>query len=388
MRARLMHLVLALLPPVLSAQAQAADCASPSRYAFSFSSRPTTQLGYGSAYTYTATRPAGGSVNFSVALNASDLSSTSVGGETMPRITSLVSGNTSVRHLVFGGTFSGRTSSITGTSRVIVVTFTFPNPVVSFSMTADDIDYAANQFRDWVAITGSNGSATFTPSMTTPWGNNNAGTSTASGSSIAFGPRSATPALANASQLAGTGTSDIGTSTGRFTLNFAQPVTTISLRYGNFPGESTTGQQGMGISDIAFCEMARATFAKTSEPVAGPLGAYDTPGNDVIYTLTVTNPTGTTIDAGSIVLNDILPANMIFRNAPFDTTTSLPVKLLTPGGLSLGASSLVYRQWGGTAFGYVPASGYDQQVAELRIAPSGELAANASAVFQFRAQIK
>jgi len=379
--------ILPLLLLSISGTASAASCSGANEFAFSFSSRPTTQLAYGSTYTYTATRSAGGNVNFSVALTAANLSNASVGGETLPRITTLMSGG-ATRHLTFGGTFAGRTASITGTSRIITVTFNFPTPIVSFSLTADDIDYGVNQFRDWVAITGTNGTTTYTPTMTTPWGNNNIGTSTATGSSIAFGTRTAAPALTSASQMVGTGTSDIGTSTGRFTTEFAQPVTRVTLRYGNYPGESPTGQQAMGISDIAFCEMPDLAFAKTSAPVNGTLGGYNVPGNDVVYSLTITNATGTTVDAGSIVLNDVLPANVSFRNLAFDGTTSLPVKLVNSGGLTLAPTSLAYRQNGGLPFTYVPASGYDPQVAEVRITPGGELAPNSSAVFQFRAQVK
>lgn len=376
--------VLVLSAPTSGA---AATCSGANEYAFAFSSRPTTQLAYGSNYTYTASRTAGGSVNFTVGLTAANLSSTTVGGETMPRITTLMSGGTT-RHLTFGGTFTGRTTSITGTSRVIVVTFTFPSPIVSFALTADDIDYGANQFRDWIAITGANGSSTYTPTMTTPWGNNNGGTSTATGSSIAFGTRTAAPALTSASQMAGVSTSDIGTSAGRFTAEFAQPVTSVTVRYGNYPGESTTGQQAMGISDISFCELPELAFAKSSTPVTGTLGAFALPGNDVIYTLTVTNPSGTSVDAGSIILNDVLPANVTFRNEAFDGTTSLPVKLSTSGGLTMAAGSIAYRQSGGSAFSYAPSAGYDAQVAELRITPGGELAPFSSAVFVFRAQVK
>ncbi|MCX7283473.1 MAG: hypothetical protein NTX28_05405 [Novosphingobium sp.] len=384
-------IVPALVYPALcvlaGGNARAAGCSAANQYTFAYTNQATTQLAYATNYTYTATRTAGGSANFTVRMTAADLTGTTVGGETMPRITTLMSGGTA-RHLTFGGTFSGRTASITGTTRVIVVTFTFATPVVSFTMTADDIDYGANQFRDWVSITGSNGAATYTPTMTTQWGNNNSGTSTATGSSIAFGVRTAAPALTTSAQMAGTATSDIGTAAGRFTLDFPQPVTSVTLRYGNYPGETTTGQQGMGISNIGFCEMPAVTFGKSSAPVTGETGAFNVPGNDVIYTLTVTNPTGTTLDAGSIVLADTLPANVTFRNLAFDGTTSLPVKLVNSAGLTLSATSISYRQNGGTALTYTPVSGYDAQVAALQITPGGELAANSSAVFQFRAQVK
>lgn len=374
----------------ITGTAHAATCTGANQYTFSFTNQPTTQLSYGSTYTYTATRTAGGSRSFSIALASNGLNSTTVGGQTMPRISNLIT-NGSAQHLLLGGIFSGRTTSITGTTRVITATFTFAVPVVAFTMDADDIDFGANQFRDWLNITGSDGSSTYTPDLTTPWGNNNAGTSTTGNSSIAFGVRTSAPSLTTSSQMAGIGPSDIGTTTGRFTATFPQPVTSITLKYGNYPytsGENTTGQQAMGIGDITFCEMPGVTFAKTSAPVSGTLGAFNLPGNDVIYTLTVTNPTGTTIDAGSIVLNDLLPSNMTFRNTAYDGTTTLPVKLGSSGGLTLSAAGISYRQSGGSAFTYTPASGYDPQVAEIRISPGGELAANSTATFLFRTQVK
>lgn len=134
--------------------------------------------------------------------------------------------------------------------------------------------------------------------------------------------------------------------------------------------------------------MARAIFSKTSAPSVEAGGGFNTPGNDVIYTLTITNPTGTTIDAGSVVLNDLLPDNVVFRNSPFDGATSSPIKLASSGGLSLAGSSISYRQSGSASFTYTPSAGYDNQVAEIRITPGGELAANSSAVFQFKAQVE
>lgn len=380
---------LALL--AIGAPVRAATCDAANKYAFAFSSQSAATLSYGSTYSYTATRSAGGSQGFTVTITQNGLSNTTAGGEQMPAISTLVTGATATqRDLVIGGTLSGRTANITGSTRVMTVTFTFAQPVVSFTMTGHDIDFSSNQFRDWVHVSGANGTSSYVPAMATPWGNNNSGTSTAAGSSIAMGSRTSTPVLSNTSQMAGVSASGNNSDDGTFTASFAQPVRTITLKYGNFAytgGESSTGQQAMGIGSIGFCQMPSITMAKTSAPDTGTLGAFNLPGNDVVYTITLTNPTGTSIDAGSIVLTDMLPAGMTFRNTAFDGTTSAPLKLATSGGLTLSGANITYRQSGSASFGYTPASGYDPQVAEIRIAPGGQLNANSSATFQFRAGV-
>lgn len=371
--------------------AQAATCDAANQYNFSFSSQAAATLAYGSTYTYTATRSAGGSQSFTVSPTQNGLTSTFAGGEQLPAITTLVTGPSATqRDLVIGGILSGRTSNITSNTRVMTVTFTFAQPVVSFSLTGHDIDFASNQFRDWVNVSGANGPVSYVPGLVTPWGNNNAGTSTNPSSSIAMGPRSTTPVLANASQMAGVSESGNNSDTGTFTASFAQPVTSVTVKYGNFAytsGESSTGQQAMGISGISFCQMPSVTMTKTSTPDTGSLGAFNIPGNDVIYSITVTNTSGTSVDANSIIVTDLLPTGVTFRNAPFDGTTTGPVKLAASGGLTFTGSNLTFRQSSSPSFGYTPASGYDAQVGEIRIAPGGQLDANSSATFQFKARV-
>lgn len=384
--------VLAGLWATYSHSAAAATCDAASLFSFSYSDQAAATLSYGSTYNYTATNGAGTTRPFSVQITQNGMSSTQAGGVQMPAISTLVTGpDATKRNLVVGGTFTGRTSSMAGTTRVAIVTFNFATPIHSFSITAHDVDFANNQFRDWVQVSGSNGTTTYTPVLTTPWGTGNTGSSpsTNANSSVTVGPTS-TPLNLTSSQLGGNATSGNNSNAGTFTASFAQPVTSVTFKYGNYPltgTETSTGQQAIGIAGISFCPMPVISLAKTSAPATGALGAFNIPDNDIIYTITVTNSGASSTDTTSIVISDVLQANTTFRNQAFDGTTSLPVKLNGPAGISLDAANVTYRKAGTSTFNYIPTSGYDPQIVELRIVPTGELGADSSFSVQFRAKV-
>lgn len=369
-----------------------ASCAAAAQYNFLFSNQPATTLAYGSTYTYTASTSGGLTTNFTMKPAQNGLTSTVVASTTLPAIDTLVTGTDATkRDLVIGGTFSGRTADITSATRVITVTFTFTQPVRDFTLSAHDIDFGSNQFRDWLMITGTSATGTYNPSIVTPWGTSNAtgGTRSNASSSVMLGT-STTPLNLTVAQVAGIGASDPNSNDGTITASFAQPVTSVTLRYGNAPysaGENTTGQQATGISGISFCPMPNITVAKTSAPVAGTLGAYNLPGNDLTYTLTVTNSGASPVDAGTINLIDMLPANTLFRNTVI--SGGLPFSI-APGasGITLAAGAASYSNNGGSTWAYTPASGYDAAVNALKIVPSGTMAANSSFAISFVSQIK
>lgn len=386
--AALLPAALALVVPV----AARADCDSANRFVFNYSSRPAATLSYGQTYNYTATSGAGATRAFSVSITQNGLSSTQAAGVQLPLIGSLVSGASNANDFVFGGVFSGRTSSLSGNTRVITMTVTFAQPVRDFALVAHDVDYTADQFRDWVQVTGSDDTSTYTPVLSTPWGNGNGSgqSRTASGSSLMSGA-SSSPLTLLASEVGGTSSSDNNSDTGTVNVSFAEPVTTITFKYGNYPytsRERSTGQQAIGIAGFSFCPMPSISVTKTSAPANGTYGAYNIPGNDVIYTLTVANSGGSPIDAGTIVLTDALPANTVFRNSAFDGTTSLPIKVVSSGGTTIAAANIAYSQAGSSSFSYTPAAGYDAQVGGIRIIPAGELAANSTLSVQFRARVQ
>ncbi|MFM6933724.1 MAG: hypothetical protein ACKOUT_15955 [Novosphingobium sp.] len=365
----------------LASPAWAASCDAANSYGFAFASQTVSTLSYGTTYNYTATSGAGATRSFSMVLAQNGLSNTSVNGNVLPAIATLVSGSDITKNdLVIGGVFSGRTASITSSTRVITTTFTFAAPIRELALTVHDIDFTSNQYRDWLSVTGANGASTYT-------------------ANVALGPAATaaevgpgtTPFSVPAGQAVGTGASGNNSEDGTLIASFAAPVTSVTIRYGNYPltgSETTTGQQAMGIAGISFCPMPSVSLAKTSAPATGTYGAFNVPDNDVIYTLTVTNSGGSTVDAGTIVLNDVMPANVTFKNVAFDGTTALPVKLTGSAGVTLSASDISYRQSGSGTFGYSPASGYDPLLAELKITPQGTMAANSTFSVQFKAKIK
>ena len=383
--------LIALLALVAPASAMA-TCPAANQYGFAYADQAAATLSYGASYGYTATTPGGASRAFTVAIAQNGMSSTQVNGAQMPAIGTLITGADATRRdLVLGGTFSARTVTLGSGTRVVTVTFTFAQPIRDFAVTLHDIDFTANQYRDWVQFTGANGAASYTPVLSASWGNGNASgvPRTASGSSVTFGPV-ATPAVVAANEAAGVSASGNNSDTGIVSASFAQPVTSVTLRYGNAPlsaGETTTGQQAIGIAGISFCPMPDVTVAKTSAPVAGSLGAYNLPGSEVVYTLTVTNNGGSPVDAGSIVLTDVLPATVDFRNTTQDAGTPFAIAAGS-SGMTLTAGSPAYSNDGGATWSYTPASGYDATVRAIRVTPSGQMAANSSFAISFVARVK
>jgi uncharacterized repeat protein (TIGR01451 family) len=377
--------LLAMLALAGAAPALAATtCDNSNLYSFDFGSQATTQLAYGSTYSYTATNGAAATRSFSVNFTQNGLSSTSAGGFVMPRIdNSVLMTPANGRVLTIGGTFSARTPSITGSTRVITTTFTFAVPVRELSILAHDIDFASNQFRDWLYISGSDGTSTFTDPVLT----------LNASPTLRVGPGGTPSLLAN--EAMGTGANANNAANGNISILFNQPVTSVTLRYGNYPlgtGEAVTGQQAMGISTLSFCPVPNVAVTKSSTP-------YDTtgttrfavPGADMIYALTVTNSGGSTVDVNSLVLTDVLPANVTFYNGDFNSGSPGMGPFDVIAGTStvtLPSAGRAYSNTGGATYVYAPAAGYDPAVNAIRLTPSGTMAANSSFTIRFRARVK
>lgn len=368
-----------------------AACDAANTYSFNFSSQAVQTLAYNTTYTYTATNGLGATRTFTVRMTQNGLASQQAAGVQLPAISTLVTGaNSALEDLVIGGILSSRTANIAGSTRLMKVVFGFSQPIRDFSMTLHDVDYANNQFRDWAWIDGVRNASAYPPSMVSPFGNGNTPPqpATNANSSIRFG-QTATGLTYREAQ--GVDESGNNSNDGTMSASFEEPIDTVTFNYGNYPlqaGESQTGQQAVGIAGITFCPLPVVAVTKTSQAVSGTLGAFNTPSNDVIYTLTVNNTGGSPVDASTLQLGDVLPANVEFRNQAFDGTTTLPVKLVTAGGTTLAAANILYSQTGNAGFTYTPASGYDPLVDEIRITPQGQLAANSQLVLQFRARIK
>jgi hypothetical protein len=390
---RRIHLACTILAALWGAPA-AASCGASNTYAFSFSNQTSATLNYATTYTYTATATGGASQNFTTSFTTNGLSSSQVGGVQMPAITNTLTTGTGGKTLMIGGQFSGRTTSISGATRVILTTFTFATPIRDLSIQVHDIDFTSNQYRDWLMVTGANGASTYTPVMTTPFGTNNTTGGTSGNSALTLGP-TGTPYNLTAQQAVGTGASaNTNSNFGDIAISFAQPVTSVTIRYGNYPftgNENTTGQQAFGISAISFCPMPVIAMTKSSAPLATTgVARLDVPGADVVYTITVSNNGGSPVDAASLILLDTLPAQASFYNGDFDTSQAgTDPFLLTAGtsGVTLAAANVTYSNNGST-YTYTPASGYDANVKGVRFAPQGVMAANSSFTIKYRVQVK
>jgi hypothetical protein len=370
-----------------------AVCPVANQYNFTFATQAAATLNYANSYTYTGTSTALGNQNFTVDWITNGLSSSVVGGAQMPAISNLVTDGVAARNLVIGAIFTGRTANVAVNNRVVVTRLTFATPIRDLTVQVNDVDFTANQFRDWLHVNGINGASNYNPALVTPHGNNNiGGPLTNANSSMTLGPTT-TPFPVTVRQALGTGASGNNANTGTVTASFAQPVTQVEIRYGNYPDGGATGQQAIGIQAIGWCPMPGIAMTKSQAPFASLItdpNRFNIPGSDSVYSLTVTNTNSSPVDAASLVLTDLLPTAMTFYNGDIDDAGPLTANFeFVPGlsGLTLGAGNITYSNNNGSTYAYGPAAGYDAAVDAVRINPQGTMAANSSFTVRFRTRI-
>lgn len=300
--------------------------------------------------------------------------------------------------LSVGTRFDTFQSNISSNIDVLVTNFAFSTPVRDIQFTVLDIDYAASAFRDWLKITGAGPGGTFIPTISSPYGRNNVSNpgQTLPGV-VVIGPYTSSAPNAANSEVVGNGNSNSNQNYGNISVSFAQPVTSVQLRYANGPAayiSGTPNKQAISIHDISFCPMPNLALAKSATPLvsaAGDPARFNAPGSDVLYTLTVSNTGGSPVDPNTIVLDDALPTKVLFFNGDIDGAGPLTTNfefVAGSSGLTLGTGNLAYSNNGGSSFSYSPVSGYDTAVNAVRLRPQGMMAANSSFTVRFRAQIK
>jgi uncharacterized repeat protein (TIGR01451 family) len=144
---------------------------------------------------------------------------------------------------------------------------------------------------------------------------------------------------------------------------------------------------------IALLEITK-TSSVISDPVNGTSNPKLIPGAVVEYVITVRNVGAGTVDASSIVLLDVMPAEMAFAvGTPVTFTNGTPASGLN----TFNAATMVrFTQAAGGAapYTYTPTGSYDANVRGIRIAPTGTMAAATSATnrpsftVRFRAQVR
>lgn len=378
--------------------AASAGCPANSRFSFSFTGIATQSLSYGSSYTLTATNALGQTRTVTLSFTTNGLSSTAVNGFTMPEISNFMNdGGTTNNNLIVGGVFSGRTTDVSSVTRVVATRFTFASPVHDFAIQVNDVDYNADQYRDWLQINAVNGASSYIPSITTPHGNNNTtlGPHAATNSTALIGSTTS-PLTLTVKQAGGTSTSANNANSGTVNVAVAEPILQAEVRYGNYPytsGETQTGQQAIGIQSFSFCPMPAIGVTKVSTPLVTSTTSpdrFNIPGAEVVYSITISNTEGATVDLNSILISDLLPSQLTFRNSDFDDGGPLTTSFeFNPGtsGLSLAAADIAYSNNGGASYAYSPTSGYDASVRAVRFNPKGSMAANSSFTVKFRARI-
>jgi hypothetical protein len=381
---------------VLATQGTAAfaGCPAANQYNFNFSSQTAATLSYASSYNYTATSTALGSQNFTVSFAAPTGFNATTGLGTLPKISTDVNGGAG-NALVMGGIMAARTVDIGTATNVLVTTLTLPTQIRDITFTLHDIDYLNTQFRDWIRIVGISGAGTYVPAIVTPWTMaNNTGPYTNASSSLKLGAQAA-PIAVGANEAVGVGASGNNSTTGNLTASFSQPVTSVQIRYGNYPlqaGDSTTGQQFYSISSVSWCPMPSLTVLKSSTSVVTTPtdpNRFNIPLADSYYSITVSNSNSSPVDANSIIMNDLLPSQMTFFNGDIDGAGPLTGNFeFIPGtsGLTLAASDITYLDSVGAVIP-TPAAGYTIAVKTLRWIPQGTMAPNSSFTVRFRSRI-
>jgi uncharacterized repeat protein (TIGR01451 family) len=117
-----------------------------------------------------------------------------------------------------------------------------------------------------------------------------------------------------------------------------------------------------------------------SDPVNGAVNPRQIPGSIQRYRVTVTNTGPGTVDASTLVIADVIPANSDLVVAGGDAVQFVDGSV--PSGLTFSyATNVTFSsQPGGTPpYNYVPAppdaNGVDPNVRGLRVAPGGAMAA-------------
>ena len=391
---------------LLPATAQA-SCNSQNSFKLDWDTQETGSISKSTPIVYTVTNGAGAStlVTLSFSGDTADIATLNFGGAVgtvqTPYIGAINVGglaSSTEKTLTIGAIFDGYQSSVDSNADVAVVNLAFGVAVRDIQFTVLDIDYFAGQFRDWLKITGTGPGGTFVPAISSPFGNDNVGNPGQTSPGVALiGPYTATVPTTSSSEIIGNGSSDSTQDYGNITARFAQPVTSVQLRYANGPEaymSGEPGQQAIGIHDISFCPLPDLVLQKTAAPLvttAGDPARFNSPGSDVLYSLTVSNNGGSAVDANSIILDDMLPGQVSFYNGDIDGAGPLTTAYefdAGSSGLTLGVSNLSFSNNGGGSYAYSPASGYDAAVNAIRLAPQGTMAPNSTFTIRFRAQVK
>lgn len=108
-------------------------------------------------------------------------------------------------------------------------------------------------------------------------------------------------------------------------------------------------------------------------------GKFHIPGEDVVYTIKVTNY-GDALNPNGVIVVDALPTQLSFSRFVFDGTTVDSIKFVDgtasarSGLVCCGPTQLEYSIDGGISYAYLPpANLYDNSITHVRVKPSGQM---------------
>jgi uncharacterized repeat protein (TIGR01451 family) len=227
-----------------------------------------------------------GAFNWSINSPAAWMNEASIGGQ-QPALTTSAQ---NILSLSKGIDFANR-------SQVAVTTVTLGEIVDGAQFTIFDVDYAPNDFADWVRVTGTlGGVTTVIPVLTNGIANYVIG-------NAAFGDVGSDPLSAN----------------GNVIVTFNQPIDTIIIEYGNhsLAPADPDGQAIQMAGGITICTPdADIEVTKTSEVLSDEISApgvepFAVPGARLRYCIMVRNNGSAT--ASGVTASDTLPSNLTYQ---------------------------------------------------------------------------
>ncbi|MEE4350523.1 MAG: hypothetical protein V2J26_09870 [Pacificimonas sp.] len=298
--------------------------------------------------------------------------------------------------------FGARSINIENDANAVGITFSFSEAVRDVNLSVFDIDFFGNQFRDWVKVEGQRSGASVAPTLTTPYNGAGTGGTAIAPSTIILGQTTFPASFAifgftipynvtvNAGEALGTSGNSTGTEDlGNLDAVIEAPIDTVRLRYANAgdPNSEAAGVQAITIHDLSFCTLPDINVAKSVAPhVPTGAGSFAVPGNDMVYTLSVSNTGGSRTDPDSIVLTDLLPSDIAIFTGDFDGSGN-PLAFSDSGSGVTCCSSLEYGTGNPVVWGAAADETYDDDITAIRVTPGGTMAEQSSFTISFRVQV-
>ncbi|MGB3721992.1 MAG: hypothetical protein WA979_04135 [Pacificimonas sp.] len=357
-------------------------CAPANRFELNWNNYPDQVLNVNQAHPFVLTNAAGEQLTVTISFAGDIADIAPLNGSATPNISLYNTGGVpGQRSLTIGSDFDARHNNINGNNDVMVINFTFSRPIKDAVLRVVDVDYIQDDFRDWVRLIGFRNGATRLPAISTPSANNVVFTNNNNG----FPPIAANDGVGNGPSSP---TQDRGNLNGTWSV----PVDALQVRYANGPAQYTGGpisDQGIGLGVTAFCSMPNVEIEKSVQPASATgTEKFALPGNDMIYTLKVSNTGSIATDNSPVTLTDLLPASVTMFTGNHAGSGGAFEFVDSGTGLTCCNTVSDFGSGSPVTFGYGPNGSYDPNVTGVRIAPSGNIPAYSSFEVNFRVRIK